>query len=174
MPEGLWTAIDCPELLSTRRLAWPRSEVWDADGWVACPHPRAWDLFGYTRCAWNYGDLHAWDAFGFRIWAVGNEHQVKVLLQQPLERFSTFQTGEVTALRVGNDPTHVVVEVTRPYCCERCEWGLDIVASVRAMQHWVSRWRRGLRVFRKHNATMILSHKLRGLPGVLSNVLSCL
>ena len=86
---------------------------------MACPPLRAWDLFGYSLCAWNYGDLHAWDAFGFRIWAVGNEHLVKVLLQQPLERFSNFQTGEVTALRVGKDPTHVVVEVTRRYCCEK-------------------------------------------------------
>ena len=105
---------------------------------------------------------------------VGNEHMVKVLLQQRRKRFSTMQVAEVTALRVGNDPTHVVVEVTRPYCCERCEWGIEIVVSVRAMQHWVSRWRRGLRVSHKQNVTMMLRHKLPGEPGVLHNVLSCL
>ena len=115
--------MDFPVFVSTRRLAWPKEGVWAAGVFLPCPPPKAWDLFGYTLCAWNSGDLQAWDAFGFRIWDVGNEHHVKVLLQQRLERFSIFQTGEVTALRVGNDPTHVVVEVTRPYCCERCEWG---------------------------------------------------
>ena len=166
--------MDGPVFVSTRRLAWPREGVWAAGVFLPCPPPQAWDLFGYTLCAWNSGDLQAWDAFGFRIWDVGNEHHVKVLLQQRLERFSTSQTGEVTALRVGNDPHHVVVEVTRPYCCERCEWGIEIVVSVRAMQHWVSRWRRGLRVLRKQKATMMLRHKLPGVPGVLNNVLSCL
>ena len=159
---------------STWRLAWPRNGIWVAGVWWPCPPPQAWDVFGYTLRAWNSGDLQAWDAFGFRIWDVGNEHMVKVLLQQRRKRFSTLQTAEVTALRVGNDPTHVVVEVTRPYCCERCEWGIEIVVSVRAMQHWVSRWRRGLRVLRKRNASMVMAHKLPGLPALVFHVQSFL
>ena len=77
-------------------------------------------------------------------------------------------------LRVGNDPTHVVVEMAWPYCCERCEWGIEIVVSVRAMQHWVSCWRRGLRVLRKRNANMMMAHKLPGLPALVLHVQSFL
>ena len=39
-------------------------------------------------------------------------------------------------------------------------YGVRILASVRAVQHWVSRWRRGLRVLRKRHASMVLAHRL--------------
>ena len=39
-------------------------------------------------------------------------------------------------------------------------YGVSILASVRAVQHWVSRWRRGLRVLRKRHASMVLAHRL--------------
>ena len=37
---------------------------------------------------------------------------------------------------------------------------MDIVAFVRAVKHWVSRWRRGLRVLRRRHAIMVLAHWL--------------
>ena len=52
--------------------------------------------------------------------------------------------------------------------------GIEIVVSVRAMQHWVSRWRRGLRLLRKRNANMMMTHKLPGLPALVFHVQSFL
>ncbi len=61
-----------------------------------------------------------------------------------------------------------------PTTSNTCGFGLELVASVRGMKHWVSRWRRGLRVLRKHNASMVVAHKLPGVPEVVQHVHSFL
>ena len=99
---------------------------------------------------------------------------MEVFLQHSSRAVTQLKVGLVTRLRVPNNPTVVIVEVTRLYCCERCGWGMEILASVRAVQHWVSRWRRGLRVLRKQNASMVLAHKLPAVPEVVQHVHSFL
>ena len=54
---------------------------------------------------------------------------------------------------------YVICEVANQ--ASACDvYGVSILASVRAVQHWVSRWRRGLRVLRKRHASMVLAHRL--------------
>ena len=47
-----------------------------------------------------------------------------------------------------------------------CGFGGELVASVRGVKHWVSRWRRGMRAMRKLHASMVLTHALQRVPEV--------
>ena len=62
----------------------------------------------------------------------------------------------------------------RPRHSEICGFGLELVASVRAVKHWGSRWRRGFRGLRRQNASMVLAHKLAGVPALVQHVHSFL
>ena len=63
---------------------------------------------------------------------------------------------------------------TAPRCLRIVGFGLELVCSVRAMKHWVSRWGRGWRGLRKQNASMVMAHNLPGLPALVFDVQSFL
>ena len=135
---------------------------------------RAWDLFGSRRSAWNDGTALAWDCFGFHIWPRWNAVNVAVLRQSSTGRRPswTLTKGVVTEVHGSTDP-YVIVR-TAPRRCAVSGFGVEFVASVRAVQHWVIRWRRGLRRLRRENARMVLAHKLPGLPALVQHVQSFL
>ena len=100
---------------------------------------------------------------------------VEVLVQKASGhgRFDPWLTaGKVTGLFGARDPWLTVQ--TTPKIALVCSFGQELVASVRAMKHWVSRWRRGLRGLRRQNASMVLSHKLPGVPVLVQHVHSFL
>ena len=135
---------------------------------------RAWDLFGSSRSAWSRGEAAAWDCFGFHIWPRWNAVNVAVLRQSSTGRRPswTLTKGVVTEVHGSTDP-YVIVR-TAPRRCAVSGFGVEFVASVRAVQHWVSRWRRGLRRLRRDNARMVLAHKLPGMPALVQHVQSFL
>ena len=136
----------------------------------------AWDLFGTRRSAWNHGTDTAWDCFGFRIYNTWMEYLgVEVLVEQALPRGRRnpwLTAGKVTGLFNVRDPWLTVQ--TTPKISMVCSLGQELVVSVRAMKHWVSRWRRGLRGLRRQNASMVVSHKLPGVPVLVRHVRSFL
>ena len=148
-------------------------------GWSEASCGRKWDIFGYPRTAWNNGEDAAWDCFGYHVWSVDRPAAgVPVLVQKVLEgqRSAVLARGPVIRLIVlepGEENTWVTVR-TGPRIQLLCGFGVELVASVRGVQHWVSRWRRGMRVMRKHHANMVLSHALPGVPEVVRLVHSFL
>ena len=80
--------------------------------------------------------------------------------------------GVCTAIHGSADP--YVMMRTAPRSLRIAGFGVELVCSVRAMKHWVSRWRRGLRGLRKQNASMVIAHKLPGLPALVFHVQSFL
>ena len=137
---------------------------------------RAWDLFGSNRSAWNDGIDVDCECFGFRIYATWMQNGVEVLMQE-LRRapfFARLTRGEVSDQCRPMSMHYVICEVTLPRCRNIGGWGMDILASVRAVKHWVSRWRRGLGVLRRRHASMVLAHKLPGVPEVVQHVHSFL
>ena len=73
----------------------------------------------------------------------------------------------------GNGHPFVLVR-TDPGLQLLCGFGCELVASVRGVKHWVSRWRRGMRAMRKLHASMVLTHALPGVPEVVRLVHSFL
>ena len=168
-PGALWTCVRPPR-------------PWDPPGsrrWSRPAAGRAWDLFGSSRTAWSDHEDAAWDCFGFLVYNSENEGAgVQVLVQQTpgRQRSCLLTPGEVTGLYglwdLCENPYLTVQR--RPRHSEICGFGLELVASVRAVKHWVSRWRRGLRVLRRRNASMVLADKLPGVPEVVKHVHSFL
>ena len=101
-------------------------------------------------------------------------HVVEVLRRSSAVRRLSWSLarGVCTAIHGSADP--YVMLRTGPRCLRISGFGVELVCSVRAMKHWVSRWRRGLRGLRKQNARMVLAHKLPGLPALVFHVQSFL
>ena len=132
-------------------------------------------MFGSRRSAWNDGTALAWDCFGFHIYNTRMLHRVEVLIQKTPGHGRAdprLTAGKVTGLFGARDPW-LTVE-TEPKMYKVCGFGLELVASVRAMKHWVSRWRRGLRGLRRQNASMVLAQKLPEMPALVQHVHSFL
>ena len=85
-------------------------------------------------------------------------------------RFSQVTTGLVFYTFRHSLTDSVICEVTNVEVSEINIFGVRILASVRAVMHWVSRWRRGLRVLRKRNASMVLALKLPEAPEITMHV----
>ena len=138
-------------------------------GWSHASCGRKWDIFGFPRTAWTNGEDAAWDCFGYHIWTVDSPAAgVPVLVQQIQEGqcSAVLTQGYVTALLLlepGYENPYVTVRVG-PRCSLLCGFGLELVASVRGVKHWLSRRRRGMRVMRKHHASIVLGHALPGVP----------
>ena len=125
------------------------------------------------------GEDAAWFCFGFHIWNLDTPAAgVPVMVQDMFQGQRTVDVtpGYVTALLLlepGYGNPYVTVRIA-PRCSVRCGFGLELVASVRGVKHWVGRWRRSMRVIRKHHASMVLSHALPGVPEVVRLVHSFL
>ena len=115
-----------------------------------------WDIFGYRRNTWIDGADHAWDRFGFRMYAAWARSYTMAGLV-----ISMFRPGRshCVVCEVANEDTAIDV------------YGVRILATVRALQHWASRWRRGLRVLRQRRARMVLALTLPQAPEIITHVL---
>ena len=100
------------------------------------------------------------------------DYSVDVLMQQISRppRGSRVTTGKVTDMYRPANRSLSICEVTHIRNAEVNERGMGIVASVRAVKHWVSRWRRGLRVLRRRHASMVLAHRLPSAPEITMHV----
>ena len=147
----------------------PAPRCWSVDA-----AGRSWDVFGHGRSAWSRGEEAAWDCFGFHIWPRWHEVGVEMFRQSSRGRRLSWclAKGMCASIRGSTDP-YVMVRTARR-CVTITGFGVELVCSVRAMKHWVSRWRRGLRGLRKQNARMVLAHKLPGLPALVFHVQSFL
>ena len=167
--QSIWSFVRPPRRTDTR----------DTSGWSAATSGRSWDIFGFPRTAWTNGEDAAWDCFGYHIWTVDSPAAgVPVLVQQTQEgqRSAVVTRGDVTALFLlepGDENPYVTVRIG-PRCSLLCGFGLELVASVRRVKHWLTRWRRGMRAMRKHHASMVLGHALPGVPEVVRIVHSFL
>jgi len=86
----------------------------------------------------------------------------------------TADLGTVTDVQP-NSTRHIIVDVTFYDVCPRATLiSLTIVASMRAVKHWVSRWRRALQKLRRRNASMDLVQKLPSAPEIVHHVQSFL
>ena len=125
-------------------------------------------MFGFYRWSWHVNGYFAWECFGFSIFHYKKLCTTAVLVQ--------FTPGAVPpnanplmpaqAAEVYNTCDPWVIVWTGPNTRRLCGFGVELVASVRGVKHWVRRWRRGLQAIRKQNATMVMTHKLPGLPEV--------
>ena len=169
---GLWSAmaIAPPDVRPPRPLEPPAPLCWSLDA-----AGRAWDLSGSSRSAWSRGEAAAWACCGFHIWPRWNAVNVGMLRQSSTGRRPswTLTKGVVPGAFFGLTDPYVIVR-TAPHSCAVSGFGVEFVASVRAVQHWVSRWRRGLRRLRRENARVVLAHKLPGLPALVQHVQSFL
>ena len=131
-----------------------------------------WDIFGYRRNTWIDGEEHAWDRFGFRMYAaLAWTYTMVVLEQNPLRhRFAEVTNVMVISMYRHGRRHYLVCEVGHEVrAMDVC--GVRILATVRALQHWASRWRRGLRVLRRRRARMVLALKLPQAPEIITHVL---
>ena len=130
------------------------------------------DIFGHRRNRWIDGVNQAWDVFGFRIYAAWGRFYDEILMQQipRPQRRSRVTTGMVFGMYRPSDRNYCICEVTSIENPEVNVSGVRILASVRAVKHWVSRWRRGLRVLRKRHASMVLAHRLPEAPEITMHV----
>ena len=141
-------------------------------GWSEVSCGDKWDIFGYPRSFRNRGHDAAWDCFGYTVWTRHREDsEVPVLVQQVVEgqRSAALQQVPVMhfeELEPGDAHPFVVVR-TGPRVQLLCGFGCELVASVRGVKHWVSRWRRGMRAMRKLHASMVLTNALPGVPEVV-------
>ena len=176
--EGPWAAT--PLGLDPDSSAW--RFVWPPDGIPAMfgskAHPgkqplplQGFDIFGYPRNRWKWhvGGEVAWDVFGFRIFVRKAPVYAKVMVEEIHfgHRLSEVTTGLVFYTYQPTRRNWAICEVTNVQNPNINVWGVRILASVRAVRHWVSRWRRGLRVLRKRQATMVLALKLPEAPEIL-------
>ena len=145
----------------------PTPRVWSMDA-----AGRSWDVFGHDRSAWSRSEEAAWDCFCYHIWPRWNEVGVEVFSRSSAGRRLSWSLarGVCTAIHGSADP--YVMLRTAPRCLRIAGFGVELVCSVRAMKHWVSRWRRGLRGLRKQNASMVMAHILAGLPALVFHVQS--
>ena len=136
------------------------------------PVPRlGLDIFGHRRNPWIDGADHAWDRFGFRMYAAwARSYTMVVLEQNPVRhRFAEVTTGLVISMFRPGRSHYVVCEVANEDTAIDV-YGVRILATVRALQHWDSRWRRGLRVLRQRHARMVLAHTLPQAPEIITHV----
>ena len=118
----------------------------------------------------------AWDGFGFRVYAISLRYHVEVVMEQGHGNllFRRLTKGFVVRIYDINNPMYSAICVARPHPEDEAPWGVQVVASVRAVKHWVSRWRRGIRRLRWRNASMVMAHKLPCVPEVIHHVHSFL
>ena len=84
--------------------------------------------------------------------------------------FKRLTRGAVGRIYRISNPMNIAITVARPHPVDEDPWGVEVVASVRAVKHWVSRWRRGIRMTRLRNAIMVMAHKLPCVPEVIAHV----
>ena len=132
----------------------------------------AFDISGYPLGEWNDGVSVAWDGFGFRVYAISLKHRVEVVMERRHGDllFKRLTRGFVVRIYRINNPMNIAISVARPHPEDEAPWGVEVVASVRAVKHWVSRWRRGIRRLRWRNASMVMANKLPSVPEVIHNV----
>ena len=93
-----------------------------------------------------------------------------VLEQNPVRhRFAEVTNGLVISMFRPGRSHYVVCEVANEDTAIDV-YGVRILATVRALQHWVSRWRQGLRVLRQRHARMVLAHTLPQAPEIITHV----
>ena len=131
-----------------------------------------WDLFGYRRNTWIDGEEHAWDRFGFRMYAaLAWTYTMVVLEQNPVRhRFAEVTNVLVISMYRQGRSHYVVCEVANEVTAMDV-YGVRILATVRVLRHWASRWRRGLRVLRRRRARMVLALTLPQAPEIITHVL---
>ena len=94
-----------------------------------------------------------------------------VLEQHPVRhRFAAFTNGLAISMFRPGRSHYVVCEVANEDTAIDV-FGMHILATVRALKHWASRWRRGLRVLRQRRARMVLALTLPQAPEIIAHVL---
>ena len=132
------------------------------------------DIFGHMPTAWCSGWDLAWDVFGYRIYTRRSSCRpgVEVLVTDNRPWRSpewSLIPGMVRGMLPARGDGVILVE-TAPSHIKLCHLGRDYVVSVRGAQHWVSRWRRGLRRLRRERAHMLLCEKLPDAPELVALV----
>ena len=134
-------------------------------------------VIGFVRTSSNAGFHVAWDCFGFHLFHDLIMPDVEVLMKWRAPRqslFSRLTWGTITDFQPDRT-RYISVFVTfykvRPPCCLE---SMTIVASMRAVKHWVRRWRRALQKLRWANATMVLLQRLPSAPEIVHHVQSFL
>ena len=134
-------------------------------------------VFGFVRTSGKAGFYVAWDCFGFRLFHDLIMPDVEVLLKWRAPRqslFSRLTWGTITDCQPEKRRSMSVwvtlYEVRTPFCLE----SMTIVASMRAVKHWVRRWKRALQKLRLANATMVLLQRLPSAPEIVHHVQSFL
>ena len=91
------------------------------------------------------------DAFG--------DEDFDVLRQKPPRprRFCKLTTGGVLNMYRPRGMNGVILQVAEHRGRDLVEGNVNLIASVRSVKHWVSRWRRGLRVLRRRKTRMVLT-----------------
>ena len=114
----------------------------------------------------------AWDGFGFRVYAVSVRYHVEVVMEQRHGDllFKSLTRGFVVRIYRIHTPMNIASSVARRVPHDEAPCGVEVVASVRAVKHWVSRWRRGIRRLRRRNASMVMANKLPCVPEAIHNV----
>ena len=132
------------------------------------PWGRTFDLFGFYRWSWHVNGYFAWDCFGFSIF-----HYKKLCTTAVLVQFtpgavppSANPLMPAQAAEAYNTCDPWVIVWTGPNTRRLCGFGVELVASVRGIKHWVRRWRRGVQAIREQHVTMVMTHNMPGLPEV--------
>ena len=96
-------------------------------------------IFGYPLGEWNDGVSMAWDGFGFRVYAVSVWYQVKVVMERRHGDllFKSLTRGFVVRIYRTNTPMGIAISVARRVPHDEAPCGVEVVASVRAVKHWV-------------------------------------
>ena len=165
----------CESHFTNWSVHWPprnrRETPWLRAGSYDISRP-AFDIFGYPLDEWHDGVSVAWDGFGFRVYAVSVWYHVEVEREErhgdlPLKSLTR---GFVVRIYDSNTFMNIAISVAGRVPHDEAPWGVEVVASVRAVKHWVSRWRRGIRRLRWRNASMVMANKLPSVPEVIHNV----
>ena len=131
--------------------------------------------WGWVRTSNGFGLHVAWDCFGFRLFHDLIEPDVEVLLKwRPPREGPVLQLtwGTITDCQPGKRRSMSVwvtlYEVRTPFCLE----GMTIMASLRAVKHWVRKFKGALQRLRWANATMVLLQRLPSAPEIVHHVQS--
>ena len=134
-------------------------------------------VWGWVRTSDGFGFHVAWDSFGFRLFHDLIEPDVEVLLKwRPLRQgqVSRLSWGTITDCQPEKRRSMSVwvtlYEVRTPFCLE----DMTIMASLRAVKHWVRKFQAALRRLRWANATMVLLQRLPSAPEIVHHAQSFL
>ena len=159
------------------KLFWPPATAADADEGdsqlLMSFDETARYVWGFVRTSGKNGFHVAWDCFGFRLFHDLIMPNVEVFLKWGAPRqslFSRLTWGTITDCQPDRSRCMSVLvtlyEVRTPFCLE----SMTIVASMRAVKHWVRKFKGALQKLRWANASMVLLQRLPSAPEIVHHV----